>query len=49
LWLIDRRFSSQFPTQPDYIGKSNAIIVSQKVKIFWKTKNNKDKACLVND
>ena len=34
--LIDRRFSRQFPIQPDYTGKSIDTIISQKVKVEWK-------------
>ena len=34
--LIDRRFSRQFPIQPDYVGKSIDSIISQKVKVEWK-------------
>ena len=33
--LINRRFSRQFPIQPDYTGKSIDSIVSQKVKVEW--------------
>ena len=33
--LIDRRFSRQFPIQPDYTGKSIDTIISQKVKVEW--------------
>ena len=33
--LIDRRFSRQFPIQPDYVGKSIDSIISQKVKVEW--------------
>jgi len=47
--LIDRRFSRQLPIQPDYIGRSIDAIISQKVKVFWKTKDGKDEVCLVND
>ena len=47
--LIDRRFSRQLPIQPDYIGKSIDAIVSQKVKVFWKSKDGKDEVCLLND
>lgn len=36
--LIDRRFSRQFPIQPDYVGKSIDSIVSQKVKVEWNKK-----------
>jgi pyrimidine operon attenuation protein/uracil phosphoribosyltransferase len=33
--LIDRRFSRQYPIQPDYTGRSIDSIVSQKVKVEW--------------
>ncbi len=33
--LIDRRFSRQFPIQPDYTGKAIDSIVTQKVKVEW--------------
>lgn len=36
--LIDRRFSRQFPIQPDYTGKSIDAIISQKVKVEWDKK-----------
>ena len=36
--LIDRRFSRQFPIQPDYTGKSIDSIISQKVKVEWTKK-----------
>lgn len=36
--LIDRRFSRQFPIQPDYVGKSIDSILSQKVKVEWNKK-----------
>jgi pyrimidine operon attenuation protein/uracil phosphoribosyltransferase len=47
--LIDRRFSRQLPIQADYIGKSIDAIVSQKVKVYWKTKDGKDEVCLLNE
>jgi len=47
--LIDRRLSRQLPIQPDYIGKSIDAIVSQKVKVYWKTKDGKDEVCLLNE
>lgn len=47
--LIDRRFSRQLPIQPDYIGRSIDAIVSQKVKVFWKSKDGKDEVYLLND
>ncbi len=36
--LIDRRFSRQFPIQPDYVGKAIDSITSQKVKVEWERK-----------
>jgi pyrimidine operon attenuation protein/uracil phosphoribosyltransferase len=47
--LIDRRFSRQFPIQPDYIGKSIDSILSQKIKVFWKVKDGKEEVILLND
>jgi pyrimidine operon attenuation protein / uracil phosphoribosyltransferase len=44
--LIDRRFSRQLPIQPDYVGKSIDSIVSQKVKVFWKKKDNREEVVL---
>ena len=44
--LIDRRFSRQFPIQPDYVGKTIDSIVSQKVKVYWKEKDNKEEVIL---
>jgi pyrimidine operon attenuation protein / uracil phosphoribosyltransferase len=43
--LIDRRFSRQFPIQPDYVGKSIDSIISQKVKVLWKEKDGRE--CVV--
>jgi len=40
--LIDRRYSRQFPIQPDYVGKSIDSIVSQKVKVYWKKKDGRE-------
>jgi len=40
--LIDRRFSRQLPIQADYAGKSIDSIVTQKVKVLWKSKDGKD-------
>jgi pyrimidine operon attenuation protein/uracil phosphoribosyltransferase len=45
--LIDRRFSRQFPIQPDYVGKSIDSIVSQKVKVFWKKKDGKEEVAIL--
>jgi pyrimidine operon attenuation protein/uracil phosphoribosyltransferase len=46
--LIDRRFSRQFPIQPDYVGKSIDSIVSQKVKVFWNKKDGKEEVVFTN-
>lgn len=45
--LIDRRFSRQFPIQPDYVGKSIDSIISQKVKVYWKEKDGKEEVAIV--
>lgn len=46
--LIDRRFSRQFPIQPDYVGKSIDSIVSQKVKVFWQQKDGREEVVLLD-
>ena len=46
--LIDRRFSRQFPIQPDYVGKSIDSIISQKVKVYWKDKDGKEEVVMVD-
>lgn len=46
--LIDRRFSRQFPIQPDYVGKSVDSIISQKVKVFWKEKDGRDEVSILD-
>ncbi|HUR10235.1 MAG TPA: bifunctional pyr operon transcriptional regulator/uracil phosphoribosyltransferase PyrR [Flavitalea sp.] len=45
--LIDRRFSRELPIQPDYTGRSIDSIVSQKVKVFWKSRDKKDEVVLL--
>ena len=45
--LIDRRFSRQLPIQADYIGKSIDSIISQKVKVYWKEKDDKEEVSLL--
>lgn len=44
--LIDRRFSRQFPIQPDYVGKSIDSIISQKVKVFWKERDSREEVII---
>jgi pyrimidine operon attenuation protein / uracil phosphoribosyltransferase len=46
--LIDRRFSRQFPIQPDYTGKSIDTIVSQKVKVFWNKKDGREEVGILD-
>ena len=46
--LIDRRFSRQYPIQPDYVGKSIDSIVSQKVKVYWKEKDNREEVVILD-
>jgi pyrimidine operon attenuation protein/uracil phosphoribosyltransferase len=46
--LIDRRFSRQLPIQADYIGKSIDSIVTQKVKVLWKERDEKDEVILID-
>jgi len=45
--LIDRRFSRQFPIQPDYVGKSIDSIISQKVKVYWQGKDGKQEVAIL--
>jgi len=45
--LIDRRFSRQLPIQPDYVGKSIDSIISQRVKVFWKTRDDRQEVVLL--
>lgn len=45
--LIDRRYSRQLPIQPDYTGKSIDSIVTQKVKVLWQEKDERDEVVLV--
>lgn len=45
--LIDRRYSRQLPIQADYIGKSIDSIITQKVKVLWREKDQEDKVVLI--
>lgn len=46
--LIDRRYSRQLPIQADYTGKSIDSIVTQKVKVLWQEKDQKDEVVLID-
>jgi pyrimidine operon attenuation protein/uracil phosphoribosyltransferase len=47
--LIDRRFSRQLPIQPDYVGKAIDSILSQKVRVYWKEKDNREEVVLLGE
>ncbi|MCX8079778.1 MAG: bifunctional pyr operon transcriptional regulator/uracil phosphoribosyltransferase PyrR [Bacteroidia bacterium] len=45
--LVDRRYSREFPIQPDYTGFSVDTIEKQKVEVYWKELQVEDKIKLV--
>lgn len=45
--LIDRRFSRELPIQPDFSGKIIDTIISQKVKVCWKERDEVDEVILI--
>jgi pyrimidine operon attenuation protein/uracil phosphoribosyltransferase len=47
LTLIDRRFSREFPIQPDYVGRVVDSIDSERVIVEWKEENGKDRILMV--
>jgi pyrimidine operon attenuation protein / uracil phosphoribosyltransferase len=49
LALIDRRYSRQLPIQPDYTGKMIDSIVSQRVKVCWTPKDDRDEVILLDE
>ena len=46
--LIDRRYSRELPIQADYTGKSIDSIVTQKVKVLWRQRDEKDEVILID-
>ncbi|MDP3354164.1 MAG: bifunctional pyr operon transcriptional regulator/uracil phosphoribosyltransferase PyrR [Flavobacteriaceae bacterium] len=46
--LIDRRFSRELPIQPDYSGRQVDVINQEKVKIFWKERDEQDVVYITN-
>lgn len=46
--LIDRRFSRELPIQPDYSGRQVDVIDQEKVKIFWKERDEQDIVYITN-
>lgn len=45
--LIDRRFSRELPIQPDYVGLSVDTLFEQKVKVYWKERDENDEVVLL--
>ena len=46
--LIDRRFNRELPIQPDYCGRAIDTFASQKVKVRWKEKDDKNEVVLIS-
>ena len=46
--LIDRRFSRQLPIQPDYVGKAIDSIISQKVRVLWNEKDEREEVVILD-
>lgn len=46
--LIDRRFSREFPIQPDYVGKAIDSSPDEKVKVYWQLQHHKDSVEIVS-
>jgi len=46
--LIDRHYSRELPIQPDYVGRTVDTIITQKVKVNWKEKDNLDEVILLD-
>ena len=45
--LIDRRYSRQFPIQPDYVGKAIDSSITQKIKVYWQEKDGKEEVVII--
>lgn len=45
--LIDRRFSRELPIHADYVGSTIDTFPSQKVKVYWKSRDEKDEVTLL--
>lgn len=45
--LIDRRFSRDLPIHADYVGSTIDTFPSQKVKVYWKDRDEKDEVILL--
>lgn len=47
LVLIDRRFTREYPIQPDYVGRSVDSLTTERVKVEWKETEGADQIWLV--
>ena len=47
--LIDRRFSTELPIEPNYIGKHVDSIGAQHVKVEWSEEHGADRVILLNE
>ena len=45
--LIDRLFSREVPIQADYVGRSIDTIITQKVKVLWQERDDKEEVVLL--
>ncbi|MFT4061290.1 MAG: bifunctional pyr operon transcriptional regulator/uracil phosphoribosyltransferase PyrR [Edaphocola sp.] len=48
LVLIDRRFSRELPIQPDYVGMTVDAVGTQRVKVLWREKDEKDEVVMLD-
>ena len=46
--LIDRRFSRQLPIQPDYVGKSIDSLITERVKVYWRKKDEREEVVILD-
>ncbi|MBK7763222.1 MAG: bifunctional pyr operon transcriptional regulator/uracil phosphoribosyltransferase PyrR [Bacteroidetes bacterium] len=49
LTLIDRRYRRELPIQADYVGLVIDSMISQKVKVYWNEKDEKDEVVLIDN
>lgn len=47
LVLVDRRFTREYPIQPDYVGKAVDSLTTERVKVEWKETQGTDQIWLV--
>lgn len=49
LTLIDRRYRRELPIQADYVGLVIDSMITQKVKVYWHEKDEKDEVVLIDN